>query len=99
MARHKKSKLRRCWGMKTQNNARCESVLIIQGKVMRVNLPFGMQSSDYPEPETGKQAEILIPRLRRQRLRAGRRRAHASNAARQRAYRDRKRLRRYEIAR
>ena len=81
--------------MKTQNNARCESVLIIQGKVMRVNLPFGMQSSDYPEPEifgkSEKEPGVVIPKPRRQRLRAGRKRAHATNAARQRAYRDRKR--------
>jgi len=70
--------------MKTQNNARCESVLIIQGKVMRVNLPFGMQSSDYPEPEifgkSEKEPGVVIPKPRRQRLRAGRKRAHATNA-------------------
>jgi len=81
--------------MKTQNNARCETVLIIQGKVMRVNLPFGMQSSDYPEPERcrkiEKEPEVVIPKLRRQRLRAGRKRAHANNAEKQRAYRYRKR--------
>jgi len=74
--------------MKRQNN---EQVLIIQGKVMRVNLPVGMQSSDYPEPETEKQPEVVTPKLRRQRLRAGRKRAHATNAERQRAYRYRKR--------
>ena len=78
--------------------SRVEKVLNIQGKAMRVNLPFGMQSSDYPEPETENQPEVVTPKLRRQRLRAGRKRAHANNAERQRAYRNRKRLRRYKIA-
>ena len=87
---------------KAQNNIRSEKVLNIQGKAMKVNLPFGMQSSDYPEPERcrkiEKEPEVVIPKLRRQRLRAGRKRAHANNAERQRAYRNRKRLRRYKIA-
>ncbi len=77
--------------MKTQNNVRSEKVLNIQGKPMRANLPFGMLSSDYPEPETEKEPRVVIPKLRRQRLRAGRKRAHANNAEKQRAYRDRKR--------
>jgi hypothetical protein len=37
--------------MKRLNNVPLEKVLVIQGQAMRVNLPFGMQSSDYSEPE------------------------------------------------
>jgi hypothetical protein len=82
--------------MKTQNNIRFEKVLNIQGKAMRVNLPFGMQSSDYPEPERCRKVEkeldeVVSPKLRRHRQRAGRKRAHRNNAEKQRAYRDRRR--------
>jgi len=49
--------------MKTQNNGRFEKVLNIQGKAMRVNLPVGIQSSDYPEPETEK--EVGFPRFQK----------------------------------
>jgi hypothetical protein len=80
--------------MKTQNNIRFEKVLNVQGKAMRVNLPFGMQSSDYPEPErcrkVEKELEVVSPKLRRHRVRAGRKRAHRNNAEKQRAYRDRR---------
>jgi len=81
--------------MKTLNNVASEKGFLIQGRAMRVNLPFAMQSSDYPGPEIvtkpEKEPELVIPKLHRRRLRAGRKRAHANNGEKQRAYRDRKR--------
>ena len=62
---------------------------------LRHNLPFGMQSSDYPEPEIitkpKKEPGLVIPERRKRRLMPGRKRTYAANAERQRAYRDRKR--------
>ena len=70
----------------------------IEEKIMvhlRPNLPFGMQSSDYPEPEIvtkpTKEPALVIPERRKRQLRPGRKRTYAANAEKQRAYRDRKR--------
>ena len=94
MARYKNIKLE-ALEMKTLSNVPFEKILVIQGRAMRVNLPVGMQSSDYPKPEMvtkpAREPGLVIQRVHRRRSRAGRKRSYVTNAARQRAYRDRKR--------